>query len=80
MNVKKIVEAKFHDIMYFPYDTLSLILLYEFIGKINKICYLNNENYNKILESNTVECTTYIKYKLSLFDNLVLLWNKYLKT
>jgi hypothetical protein len=76
---KKIEEAKFHDIMYFPYDTLSLILLYEFIGKINKIGCLNNGNYNKILEYNTHEFNENVEYKLILFDNLVLLWDKYLK-
>ena len=72
---KKIAEAKFHNIMYFPYDTLSLILLYDFIGKINKIGNLINGNYYKILESCTYEFTENVKHKLSLFDNLVLLWD-----
>lgn len=77
---KKIVEAKFQDIMYFPYDTLSLILLYDTIRKINKLGHLDNGNYYKILESCTYEFIENVKYKLGMFDNFVLLWDKYLKT
>ena len=76
---KSISNAKFHNIMYFPYDTFSNILLYEYTGNINIIGNLKNNNYYKLLYTNTYEYIENVEYKLKLFDSLINLWNKYLQ-
>jgi hypothetical protein len=72
-------DSKFHNIMYFPYDTISNLLLYEFTGYINKIGYLKNDNYYKLLHLNTNEYIENVEFKLNVFNFLISLWKKYLK-
>lgn len=78
--IKKILDSKFNFVMYFPYDTLSNVLLYEYIGNINKIGNLKNNNYFGLLHLNIWEFKTHISYKIKAFNNLIDFWNKYLKS
>lgn len=73
-----ILDAKFSNIMYFPYDTFSNILLYEYIGNINKIGNFKNNNYYKLLHANTYEYVENIEYKIKHLQNLINIWEKYL--
>ena len=54
--INKIEESKFYYIFYYPYNTISNILLYDYIGKINLIGKKdkkkNNENNNDYNENN----------------------------
>lgn len=76
--LKIIVNSKFHCVMYFPYDTISNILLYEFIGCISEIGHLKNGNYFKLLHSSTIEYIDNVKYKIKSFDILIDLWKEYI--
>lgn len=77
--VKMIGNCKFHNPIYFPYDTMSLILLHEYTNNINKIGELDNNNYYKLLHINSHEFIDNAKYKYKLLNNLSELWNKYLQ-
>lgn len=69
-NIKKQIKtSKFHDIFYYPYNIISNILLYEYIGKYNDI------NYLQIIIENSIRYKKQMYYKNHLFDILIKLWN-----
>ena len=77
--VEQITNSKFNCVYYFPYNTISNLLLYEYINKINKIGYLNiNTNYFSLLYTNSIEYAINVKYKIKLINNLSWIFNKYL--
>lgn len=73
-----ICDSKLHCVMYFPYDTISNILLFEYIGKIKKIGKLVNNNYRNLILAELYEYSENVMYKIKMFDKLTNLWNKYL--
>jgi len=75
---KLILNAKFYNIMYFPYDTFSNLLLYEYTGNIHKIGTLKDNNYYKLLYKNSFEYIENVEYKFKQFNSLINLWDKYL--
>jgi len=77
--IKTIGESKFYNIMYFPYDTISNLLLYEFTGYIRKIGFLKNNNYYRLLQINTYEYIENVEFKFNAFNILINFWDKHLK-
>lgn len=73
-----IQNSKLHCVLYFPYDTISNILLFEYIGSIDKIGKLKKNNYYKLLLANAHEFIDNVNYKVYMFDTLVELWNEFL--
>lgn len=76
--IQMISESKLNCISYFPYDTISNILLFEYIGKIIKIGKFTNGNYRKLILENSYEYHKNVIYKIKVFNEFISLWNKYL--
>lgn len=75
---RMICDSKLHCVVYFPYDTISNILLFEYIGKIKKIGKLVNYNYHNLILDNSYEYSENVIYKNEMFNKLTNLWNEYL--
>lgn len=76
--IEMICNSKLHCIMYFPYDIISNILLFEYIGKIEKIFNLPNVNYRKLIFENSHMYNDNMVYKIKMFYYFTKIWNKYL--
>ena len=75
---KMIDESKFFNIMYYAYDTISNLLLFEFTDNISRLCYYETQNYYKILDDNINKYSKYVEYKLYIYNFLTNLWKKHI--
>lgn len=75
--IEIILNSKFNSIMYYPYDAISNVLLYEFIGEIDKIGNLKKNNYYNLLLVNAYEQSDNIMHKIKFYDTMIEIWKKY---
>lgn len=76
--IEIISNSKLNSIMYYPYDVISNILLYESIGKINIIGNLKKNNYYNLLLTCAHEQSENITCKIKLYDTMISMWKKYI--
>lgn len=76
--IETICDSKLNCVMYFTYDIVSNILLFEYIGKIKKIYNLPNVNYYKLILVNSYMYEVNVVYKIRMFYDFTKIWKKYL--
>jgi hypothetical protein len=75
--IEIVLNSKFNSIMYYPYDVISNVLLYEFIGEIDKIGNLEKNNYYNLLLVNAHEQSDNVMCKIKFYDTMIEIWKKY---
>jgi hypothetical protein len=75
---KMIIESKFNCIVYYPYDTISNLLLFEYINEIRKIGFITKNNYYRMIVKICYQYSENITYKIKMFNVLIEVWKTYL--
>lgn len=76
--IEMIADSKLNCVSYFPYDIISNILLFEYIGKIKIIGKFTNGNYHNLIISNSHMYSDNVIYKIKMFYDFTKIWKKYL--
>ena len=76
--IEMIADSKLNCVSYFPYDIISNILLFEYIGKIKIIGKLTDKNYYNLILLNSHMYSDNVLYKIKMFYNFTKIWKKYL--
>ncbi len=63
----QIKESKLLSIFYFPYNIISNLLLFEYIGELTLIGKIENNDYHKLIFNNYSMFNNNIQYKKKLF-------------
>lgn len=88
--IEMIKDSKLNSYMYFPYEPIANILLFEYINNINDANkksylyylninkYFNKKNYYDLLKKQCLNNNNYIDYRLKKIDKLIKMWDKFL--